>query len=76
MVELILGTYGVLCWLVLIKFKLLPLNAYTIFSAIAGGGRARVGEGHRVEADLAHRPVRRSRADGHRPPDQVLQGWA
>jgi multidrug resistance efflux pump len=38
MVELIIGTYGVVCWLVLVKFKLLPLNAYTIFGAIAGGG--------------------------------------
>lgn len=38
MVEMIIGTYGVVCWLVLVKFKLLPLNAYTIFSAIAGGG--------------------------------------
>ena len=38
MVELIIGTYGVVCWLVLVKYKLLPLNAYTIFSAIAGGG--------------------------------------
>lgn len=38
MVELIVGSYGVVCWLVLVKYKLLPLNAYTIFSAIAGGG--------------------------------------
>jgi multidrug resistance efflux pump len=38
MVELIIGTYGVVCWLVLVKFKLLPLNAYTIFGSIAGGG--------------------------------------
>jgi multidrug resistance efflux pump len=28
----------VVCWLVLVRFKLLPLNAYTIFGAIAGGG--------------------------------------
>ena len=29
MVELILGTYGALCWLVFAKFKLIPLNTYT-----------------------------------------------
>jgi multidrug resistance efflux pump len=28
-VELILGTYGALCWLVFKKLKLVPLNAYT-----------------------------------------------
>jgi multidrug resistance efflux pump len=38
MVELIIGTYGVACWLVFKKFKLLPINTYTIFTAIAGGG--------------------------------------
>jgi len=38
MVEMIIGTYGVVCWLVLVKFKLLPLNAYTIFGSVAGGG--------------------------------------
>jgi multidrug resistance efflux pump len=37
MVELILGTYGLLCWLVFAKFKLLPLNTYT------GTGAALVG---------------------------------
>jgi multidrug resistance efflux pump len=37
MVELIVGTYGVLCWLVLVKFKLVPINVYTIFTAMAGG---------------------------------------
>lgn len=37
MVELIVGTYGVVCWLVLVKFKLLPINVYTIFTAMAGG---------------------------------------
>ena len=37
MVELIVGTYGVVCWLVLIKFKLVPVNVYTIFTAMAGG---------------------------------------
>lgn len=38
MVELIVGTYGVVCWLVLVKFKLVPINVYTIFTAMAGGG--------------------------------------
>jgi multidrug resistance efflux pump len=38
MVELIVGTYGVLCWLLFVKLKLVPLNVYTIFTAIAGGG--------------------------------------
>src|SRR5262245_7375988 len=37
MVELIVGTYGVACWLVLVKFKLVPINVYTIFTAMAGG---------------------------------------
>ena len=37
MVELIVGTYGVLCWLLFFKFKVVPVNVYTIFSAIAGG---------------------------------------
>lgn len=37
MLELIVGTYGVLCWLVLVKFKLVPINVYTIFTAMAGG---------------------------------------
>jgi multidrug resistance efflux pump len=36
-VELIVGTYGVLCWLLLVKFKVFPLNVYTIFTAMAGG---------------------------------------
>lgn len=37
MVELILGTYGALCWLVFKKLKLIPLNTYT------GTGAALVG---------------------------------
>ena len=37
MVELIVGTYGILCWLLFVKFKVVPLNVYTIFTAIAGG---------------------------------------
>lgn len=39
MVELILGTYGALCWLVFKKLKLIPLNTYT------GTGAALVGVG-------------------------------
>lgn len=37
MLELIVGTYGVLCWLLFKKFKLVPVNTYTIFTAILGG---------------------------------------
>ncbi len=37
MIELIIGTYGLLCWLIFKKFKLVPVNAYTIFTAILGG---------------------------------------
>jgi multidrug resistance efflux pump len=37
MVELIVGTYGVVCWLLFKKFKLVPVNTYTIFTAIGGG---------------------------------------
>ena len=37
MVELVVGTYGVLCWLLMFKFKLVPVNVYTIFTAMAGG---------------------------------------
>ena len=37
MVELILGTYGLLCWLVFAKLKLIPLNTYT------GTGAALIG---------------------------------
>ena len=37
MVELIVGTYGVLCWLLMFKFKVVPVNVYTIFTAMAGG---------------------------------------
>jgi multidrug resistance efflux pump len=38
MVELIVGTYGVLCWLVFKKFKLVPINTYSIVTAFLGGG--------------------------------------
>lgn len=37
MIELILGTYGLLCWLLFKKFKVVPVNTYTIFTAILGG---------------------------------------
>src|SRR5262245_60325522 len=38
MVELIVGTYGVLCWLLFAKFKVIPINTYTIVTAFLGGG--------------------------------------
>src|SRR4051812_21676033 len=38
MVELIVGTYGVLCWLVFKKFKLIPVTTYTVCTAVLGGG--------------------------------------
>jgi len=34
MIELIVGTYGVLCWLVFKKWKLVPTNTYTVCTAI------------------------------------------
>lgn len=37
MIELILGVYGGICWLLFKKFKLIPTNAYTVSSAIMGG---------------------------------------
>src|SRR5262245_7037150 len=37
MVELIVGTYGVMCWLVFKKFKLIPVTTYTVCTAILGG---------------------------------------
>jgi multidrug resistance efflux pump len=36
-IELILGTYGFLCWLVFKKFRLVPMNGYTIGTAVLGG---------------------------------------
>jgi multidrug resistance efflux pump len=35
--ELIIGTYGVVCWLVFAKFKLVPVSTYTVCTAILGG---------------------------------------
>lgn len=38
MVESIVGLYALICWLVFKKFKLVPVNTYTIFTAILIGG--------------------------------------
>lgn len=38
MVELIVGTYGVLCWLLFKKFKIIPITTYTVVTAFLGGG--------------------------------------
>lgn len=37
MVELIIGTYGVLCWLLFKKFKVIPVTTYTVCTAFLGG---------------------------------------
>lgn len=37
MVEMIVGSYGVLCWLLFKKFKLVPVTTYTVCTAILGG---------------------------------------
>ncbi len=37
MIELIIGTYGVLCWLLFKKFKVIPVTTYTVCTAILGG---------------------------------------
>ncbi len=37
MVELIIGTYGLICWLVFKKLRLIPVNAYTVCTAIMIG---------------------------------------
>lgn len=37
MIELIIGTYGVLCWLLFKRFKLIPVTTYTVVTAILGG---------------------------------------
>src|SRR5262245_19100389 len=37
MLELIVGTYGALCWLLFKKFKLIPINTYTVSGAVLGG---------------------------------------
>jgi multidrug resistance efflux pump len=37
MLELIIGTYGVLCWLLFKKFKVIPVTTYTVVTAVLGG---------------------------------------
>lgn len=37
MIELIVGTYGLVCWLVFKKFRLIPVNSYSVSSAIMIG---------------------------------------
>lgn len=37
MIELILGTYGLGCWLIFKKFKLVPITTYTVCTAVLGG---------------------------------------
>lgn len=37
MLELIIGTYGVLCWLLFVKLKLIPVTTYTVVTAVLGG---------------------------------------
>ena len=37
MIELILGTYGVACWLVFKKFRWVPVTTYTVCTAFLGG---------------------------------------
>jgi multidrug resistance efflux pump len=36
MIELMLGTYGVLCWLIFKKFKLVPINMWSVVTACLG----------------------------------------
>src|SRR5262245_58123970 len=38
MVELTIGTYGLLCWLLFAKFKVIPVTTYTVVTAFLGGG--------------------------------------
>lgn len=37
MIELIIGTYGLVCWLLFKKFRLIPTNAFTVSTAIMIG---------------------------------------
>lgn len=37
MIELIVGTYGLACWLVFKKFRLVPVTTYTVCTAVLGG---------------------------------------
>lgn len=38
MIELMLATYGTLCWLVFRKFRLVPVNQWTVVTAVLIGG--------------------------------------
>jgi multidrug resistance efflux pump len=37
MLELIIGTYGVVCWLVFVKLKLVPITTYSVVTAVLIG---------------------------------------
>jgi len=37
MLELIVGTYGALCWLLFKKLKIIPVTTYTVSGAVLGG---------------------------------------
>lgn len=37
MIELVIGVYGGLCWLIFKKWRLVPTNSYTVCTAILGG---------------------------------------
>lgn len=37
MIELVIGVYGGLCWLIFKKWRLIPTNSYTVCTAILGG---------------------------------------
>jgi multidrug resistance efflux pump len=37
MIELIIGVYGGICWLLFKKWKIIPTNSYTVCTAILGG---------------------------------------
>src|SRR5215831_2148581 len=37
MVEMLVGIYGLICWLVFVKFKLVPVTTYTVCTAILIG---------------------------------------
>src|SRR5262245_37439410 len=37
MLEMIIGTYGVVCWLVFAKFKLVPVTTYSVVTAVLIG---------------------------------------
>ncbi len=37
MIELVIGTYGLVCWLLFKKWKIIPVNTYTVMTAILIG---------------------------------------